>query len=358
MPPISLGSNANIVYFVNEGTPGAPTFGTLKRYDTVTGQRTEIVKMAKTRIDNAQLSHDGQWILFSAHVQGQAELGLARMDGHMLQTLYCAPHGYAVTSPQWTEDQKLVAFDATPAAGVAKLYLLNMVTGSLSTELTPPASGLSYLPRTWLDSTHVLLTGYYPGSASPQQNIYILDTSKGANQQSSDLQLLATVGTQQNSCWDFDSSIDGNIVYIDQCNPTQSGGTSTVQALAASGSASPTTAFSSSTLSINSVRVFEKQNKFLLATTTSGRYKITLGGSNNAIQLASASQGSVGLNMYSQYSWSNVSRDGSMYVLESYASGQNTTYSLFYGSINGGPTSTIASISDGTALAIIGWTTT
>src|SRR6202007_599555 len=56
MPSIPLGSDANVVYFVNEGTPGAPTFGTLKRYDTVTGQKTEIVKMAKKRIDNATLS--------------------------------------------------------------------------------------------------------------------------------------------------------------------------------------------------------------------------------------------------------------------------------------------------------------
>ncbi len=359
MPSFSLGSDANIVYFVNEGTQSAPTFGTLKRDDTLTGQKTEIVKMAKTRIDNALLSRDGQWILFSARVQGQAELGLVRMDGHMLQTLYCAPTGYTITPPQWTEDQKLVAFDATPGTAVAKLYLLNIATGSLSTELAPPASGLSYLPRTWLDYTHILLTGYYPNSASPQQNIYSLDIGKGANQQNSDLQLLATVGTQQNPCWDFDSSIAGNTLYISRCNPTPSGGSSTIQAQQSTGSTPPTTAFSSSTLSINSVRVYDRQNAFLLATTTGALYKIALDGSNNAIQLASVSQGSVGLTAYSQFSWSNVSRDGSMFALENYSSaqGQNITYTLLYGSMSGGSTHTIASINDGTVLEIIGWTT-
>jgi eukaryotic-like serine/threonine-protein kinase len=355
--PMAPGSNANLVYYVNEGTPTAPTFGTLKRYDTVTSQRTEIVKMAKTSIDSAQLSNDGQWILYSAHVQGQAKLGLVRMDGSMAQTLYCAPGGYQITLPQWSLDQKLVVFNLTPSSGGATLYLLNTATGALTTELTPPASGPAYLPRTWLDYTRVLLTSYYPNSASPQQNVYILDTNKGANQQSGDLQLLATAGTQQNACWDFDSSFDGKTIFIDQCNATPSGSSSTVEAQQTSGSAAPTTVFSSSTLAMTSVRVFERQDAFLLATTTTGLYKIALDGSNNAIPLSSVSQGTVGLNRYSQYFWSNVSRDGSLYALESYAQGQNTTYTLYYGSMNGGAAQSFAAISDGTELEITGWTT-
>src|SRR5437773_99514 len=39
MPPIRLGTHANIVYIVNEGTQAKPTFGTLKRYDIVTGSK-------------------------------------------------------------------------------------------------------------------------------------------------------------------------------------------------------------------------------------------------------------------------------------------------------------------------------
>src|SRR5574337_1133598 len=37
MPSITLGTHPNIVYIVNEGTQAQPTFGTLKRYDVVTG---------------------------------------------------------------------------------------------------------------------------------------------------------------------------------------------------------------------------------------------------------------------------------------------------------------------------------
>lgn len=355
--PMTLGSDQNIVYFENQGTPTAPTSGLLMRYDAATGQQTQIFSMAKTNFETAQISNDGQWILYSAHTQGQEELGMVRMDGRMAQTLYCAPVGSQITLPQWSLDQKSVVFDLTPQSGSATLYLLTTATGALVTELTSAAGGLSYLPRTWLDYSRVLLTGYTPNSASPQQNIYILDTNKGADQQSSDLQLLATVGTQQNICWDFDSSFDGKTVYIDQCNSTPSGSSSTVEAQQTIGSAAPTTVFSNSTLGFTSVRVFEKSDAFILAATTTDLYKITVDGTNTAVPLTSVNQGTVGLNRYSQYFWSNVSRDDSLYALESYAPGQNTAYTLLYGSMNGGAAQSFATISDGTELEIVGWTT-
>ncbi|HYL43595.1 MAG TPA: hypothetical protein VEU97_09440, partial [Ktedonobacteraceae bacterium] len=44
MPSMTLGSHATIVYIVNEGTYSHPTYGTLKRYDVVTGSKVEIIK--------------------------------------------------------------------------------------------------------------------------------------------------------------------------------------------------------------------------------------------------------------------------------------------------------------------------
>jgi hypothetical protein len=49
LPTMTLGTHATIVYIVNEGSP-TPTFGTLKRFDVVTGAKVEIVKMANTSI--------------------------------------------------------------------------------------------------------------------------------------------------------------------------------------------------------------------------------------------------------------------------------------------------------------------
>ncbi len=70
---------------------------------------------------------------------------------------------------------------------------------------------------------------------------------------------------------------------------------------------------------------------------------------------------SSGLNSFSQYPWSNVSRDGSMYALQIIKvlnpGTNNISYTLLVGILNGGTPLTIASIADGTTLDMVGWTT-
>jgi len=364
---MSLGNAPNLVYFVNEFKNNASTFGTLKRYDTISGAKTEILKLPNTRINSAQLSADGQWILFSADIAGQVKLSVVRMDGKGLQTLACAPAGAIIRSPQWSVDQKLIVFDESMNLGRATLFLLSVTGGLLQTELTPPASGLAYLPRTWLDNTRVLMTGYIPNSDAPAQNIYILDTTLGPNQQSSTLQTFTSIATL---CWNFDSSFDGKTIFYNQCTPGNPEGSSTVTSQPV-GSSSASQVFSSSTLAINAVRVFDNTNASLLATASNsaqgvsgdhskdGLYKIATDGSNKATLLVQASNGlTPTLNLYSQYFWSNVSRDRNLYALEeSGVQGSNFSYTILYGSMNGGASNIIASISDGTELEVIGWTT-
>jgi eukaryotic-like serine/threonine-protein kinase len=367
---MSLGTAPNLVYFVNEFQGTTSTFGTLKRYDTITGAKTEIVKMQGARIYSAQLSSDGQWILFSATIAGQVKLAVVRMDGKGLQTLACAPAGTFIRSPQWSLDQKLIVFDESPNSGGSTTYLLAVVGGSLQTELTPPASGLAYLPRTWLDFTRVLMVGYLPNSDAVAQNIYILDTALGPNQQSSNLKQFAVVGTA-NPCWNFDSSFDGKTIFFNQCTPGNPEGSSTVEAQSIVSGTPATPVFSSSTLAISAVRVFDNTNTFLLATASNtvvgvsgdhskdGLYKIATDGSNSTTRLVAAGNGlTCALNSYSQYYWSNVSRDRNLYALEEYGTqGSNSSFTILYGSMNGGTPNTIASISDGTELEVAGWAT-
>jgi hypothetical protein len=69
-----------------------------------------------------------------------------------------------------------------------------------------------------------------------------------------------------------------------------------------------------------------------------------------------ASGASTILCQFSQQPWSNVSRDGSMYAFETSTAGNPTTYTLSYGSLNGGkPQSFVSSAAD--KLAVVGWTT-
>ncbi|HEY6542232.1 MAG TPA: hypothetical protein VIZ18_14915, partial [Ktedonobacteraceae bacterium] len=367
LTPMTLGNAPNLVYIVNEFQNNASTFGTLKRYDTITGVKTEILKLSKTRIDSAQLSADGQWILFSADIAGQVKLSVVRMDGRGLQTLACAPAGTIIRSPQWSVDQKLIVFDESPNTGPATIYLLSVTGGSLQTELTPPSSGVAYLPRTWLDNTHVLLVGYIPNTDAPPENIYILDTALGPNQQGSSLQTVTSITT---ACWNFDSSFDGKTIFYNQCTTGSPEGSSTVTSLPV-GSSTASQVFSSSTLAINAVRVFDRTHAFLLATASNlgqsvsgdrskdGLYKIATDGSNTVIPLAQVINGlTPDLNLYSQYFWSNVSRDGNLYALgESGPQGSNFRYVVLYGSMNGGAPISIADIADGTQLEVAGWTT-
>jgi serine/threonine protein kinase len=359
--PLVLGQDPTIVYIVNEGTSNAPTFGTIKSYDTSTDNKAEINKTANTRIDDAQVSSDGQWVLFTAHVAGQSELRVVRMDGQGLQTLFCAQSGAHIFGAQWSLDQKLVVFDVGQDTGGTTIYLLNITNGSLQTELVSTAPGLAYLPRTWLDNKQVLLVGFAQNADAPPQNVYLLDTTKGANQQATDLKQVVSSGQP---CWNFDSSFDSTKLFVSQCTPGQPEGSSSVGVQPATGG-TLNTFLTSSTLAINTVRVIDPNNTLLATannigqgvsgdTSNDGLYKLKTDGSNPFRLTPNNSGETSNLNLFSQYFWSNVSRDSKLYALEmsSFSTGR---FTLMFGSLNGGTPTTFADIS-GTVMEIAGWT--
>ncbi|HET8844174.1 MAG TPA: hypothetical protein VFN35_22090, partial [Ktedonobacteraceae bacterium] len=366
--PLSLGNHPTIVYIVNEGPANAPTAGTVKIYDTVTTKKTEISKINAATIDAAQVSRNRQWVLFTVSVAGRSQLRQVRLDGKGLQTLYCATNGTHITAAQWSVDQKFVIFDELPEAGPPTIYLLNLQDGSIQVEVNSSIpGGISLLPRTWLDNTHVVMTGFVPQSDAPLANVYLLDISKGANQSTGDIQQIFD-SSNSGQCWDFDSNNGGDALYIAQCTPNQPHGSGKITRQAVNGH-SLTAILDSSTLAINSVRVVDPNDTHLLATASD----IGLGASNgdpenDGLYLVKTSDGSFQrllgaksgevctLNTFSQYFWSNISRDSSMYVVQT-TNASAHRYSLAYGKISGGPLTTFADITD-TALAIAGWTTT
>ena len=164
MPPLALGNHQNIVYIVNEFQAQAPTFGTLKRLDVTTGAKTEVVKIADISISDAQISADGQWILFVSVTANQAKLQLVRVDGQALQTLYCATPSSnganpssALSNIEWSANQQLTVFNSYTGAA-SYLYLLNMPNGTLQTEIST-VSGVIDTPLTWLDNTRLYANG-------------------------------------------------------------------------------------------------------------------------------------------------------------------------------------------------------
>jgi serine/threonine protein kinase len=369
---LSLGHDPTIVYIVNESDArGNPTFGTIKIYNTVTGAKKELAKTSSTEVTEAQVSNDGQWVLFVATVAGVSELRLVRLDGQGLQTLLCAPSGVTIRDSQWSIDQLHIIFDEFPRIGEPTVYLLNILTGKLQVEVVPPASGLALVPRTWLDNARVLMVGIVPNSDAPAQNIYILNIANGSNQNASNVtEVFNSSLLPKSSCWDFDTSFDAQSLFIAQCVPGfPTGSSQIVQRPVAGGSS--TTVLTSSTLAFNTVRVIDPHNpSSLLALaadpgpsgpngdpTHDGLYFLNLNTPLSPTRLTDAPADSYSiLNAFSQYFWSNVSRDDTMYALETITPGTNA-YALSYGPLYGGEPTTFASIAD-TVLEIAGWTTT
>jgi hypothetical protein len=127
--------------------------------------------------------------------------------------------------------------------------------------------------------------------------------------------------------------------------------------------------FTSQNMAITAIRSISKTTLLLLInnnatgtnvdTSQNGLWRVNADGSG-LTRLTSSGAGVSGgptlLCPYAQYPWSNVSRDGSKFASQqNSANGQ--TESLLFGSINGGSSTTFASISDGTQLSIVGWTT-
>ena len=116
MKSVKLGKHPTIVYVYNEIPLNTSiAFGHVKLYDVTTGQKTVLVTSGLS-IQHAQVSADGQWVLFLSTIDPRGDphhdsmLQLIRIDGQGLQTLYCLPAA-SYTQPtniQWSTDQKSV----------------------------------------------------------------------------------------------------------------------------------------------------------------------------------------------------------------------------------------------------------
>lgn len=376
MPPLALGNHPAIVY-LPEDTSGniPPAFGRLLRYDVADGRTSEIVKVPDAGLEPAQVSADGQWVLFvadTAEQQGQLrqeKLEMVRLDGRYLQTLYClpveqngSPTPNYLQDVQWSPDQKHIIFSSIIGSSTPVVVLLDLVSGKAQTELVSSDPAVQrYAPAAWLDSTHVYVVGI-PGSPSPQRLLYLLNTTKGANQHSKDLQQV--VDTSQ-YCWDFSGSVDGSQLFTSQCSvphPSDVGtpeqqGPSRISVQSAMGGREQTI-YSSATLAITTVRAVTSTTLLLLIqgagpgvdTGHNGLWKLNTDGSGltrlTTEKLDETSYLGTGV------PWSSVSRDGSMYALEVVMfQGKTGSAVLLFGSMNGGAPTKFA---DGGA--VVGWT--
>lgn len=344
MAPLALGKQNTIVY--SEAL-------VLKRY-TVSTRTTNVIVLGNGAILESRISADGQWVLMHTNISDVGAIQLVRMDGQGLQTLYCAP-GSGFGWMQWSPDNKYVAFIETPGDQSTWTFkLLNVTTGAIHTT-GYDSHNLLYFPLEWLDTTHLYVSSFTPGTVP--SNLYLLNAVTGEKQ------LILQAPPH-----DFDASISVDRTQLYTLQWTGSSGPSSIQVQPATGGPAKTV-YSTSTYAINAMKTASRNTLAFLINNTNadtshnGVWKINTDGtgltkliSNSAI-LSGTGNEEIGFvttfNWGMDAYWANASRDGAYYSLEMFnrSGGSNR---LLVSSINGGAPETIASSPDAT---LIGWTT-
>lgn len=350
MAPLVMGRHANVVYVENPGEGANPTAGLLKRYDPATGSTTVIASMPSP-IYEAQVSADGQWVLFTSTVSNRPAIQLVRRDGQGLQTLYCSarPGQDVAADLEWSPDQHYLAFQE----GGGRVYLLTVATGAYRLEV-PSSNNTFYIPRTWLDTTHLYLM------AGPGEGGYpyldLLDIRTGKVQQVLTLPL---------GCADFDSSIDGTQLFTSECVFSMGlKGPSSIRVQPATGGPA-TTIYSTPTYAITNLRVASRTTLLFVIrntgvgssdTSRNGMWKMNTDGTGLTRLTTQTAGEDILFNRYTQYVWSTVSRDGKSYAVSKEAGPSTRISSLLIGSMNGGPLVAFATEPERGFVAIVGWT--
>lgn len=370
--PLKLGTDPNIVYAINSPY-GKPLSATLQRYDVTTRQTTTIVQLANTYITDAQVSGDGQWILFLAQTDQYYAIQLIRLDGQDLQTLYCAPASIQVAGVLWSPNEAYIVFNLTnPFA----FYLLNVATGLLQdkSSLLPPVDNSSpfsdsYTALTWLDDSRLYMTKLLgvPGNPYPPNGVYLLDFS----QQSNNFQEVANIPSE--TLWSMDKSADGTKLFISHCGGCGQEiftGPSTITVQSMPGGTP--TLLHSSQRAITEIAVVSDSSLLFQVSNTSpdnsvdtsqnGLWKINTDGTgltrlttDGAEERTELRTNFLDFPNYGFVQWSTISRDGIMYAVAQYNFQNNSTF-LLVGNVNGN-SQPLTVPGSGNVSEIAGWTT-
>ncbi|GHO86624.1 serine/threonine protein kinase [Dictyobacter formicarum] len=363
LTPLGTSSPAHqsMIYMQQPGLPvSKDAASALMRYDSETARNIVISQFPGERLGRAQISPDGQWILFVAIAAQKSQLQLIRIDGKFLQTLYCAPLSNATEpsiediywSPYTYADGAHVLFSIENGSQFYQLWLAN---GDIALKIVAPKR---YQLVGWPDALHLYLRD--PGS-----NLYQATIASGQAAPEHNLRQIAlAAGTD---CDDYTIGTDASI-YVShcagkptdcvQCGPLLSGASS----IGRLGDENPF--FVDQFLAVSQIRSVQQH---ILAISLAehpapskpnGLWLIDVSGVQTPKLLCTvdSSMKSITLNESFQDSWSNVSRDGLMYALKTSTLRGPLVDTLSIGSLSSAHLKTVAISPHNATLTVIGWT--
>jgi eukaryotic-like serine/threonine-protein kinase len=172
------------------------------------------------------------------------------------------------------------------------------------------------------------------------------------------------VASTQN-CGSFDSSYDSQLLLLATCHlATPAGGGQPAPLGPTTITSQPASGGSAGTLqtlpqAVTMLRAVTTNTLLLLVenhsgdTSQNGLWEMNTAGTGLA-QLSSDKNNTQSLCPFTQYAWSNVSRDNTYYALQE-VDPKTNTYTMYYGSLGGGAPTQFNRVT-GTQVLLVGWT--
>ena len=204
----------------------------------------------------------------------------------------------------------------------------------------------------------------------PASELFILDTQLGPNQKTSMLQ--PVFNPSNRFCWNADSSYDALSLFTTTCTskftsgpgPSGSQGPSSIAVRSSAGGAAHNI-FTSKTLAITAIRAINPTTLLVLVqnhsfvthvdTSKDGLWEIHTNGTSFT-RLTSDPNVSQAFSPFTQFPWSNVSRDSQHFALQVNDSTHGST-SVLLGSFRSGAPITVATAGGASSVELVGWTT-
>ena len=342
MPSLpSQENHQNLVYLTMNSDKHGNALSAFQRYDISAHQSRNIVNLPPGgSIEDAQISGDGQWILFLAGYLDAAtpphfitKMQMVRLDGQDLQTLYCSTK--PIRGILWFPDASTVVFNLLSPTGVnnqdtpLSMYGLDTRTGDLFPILNATA-GTGYTPLIWVHQYEMPYTMFYATNYQFHEARGPLDTLPG-NLYFFDLNhnppYTPVLTSKTNGCQTYALSPDSTRLFISRCNPASGPqGPSSIQVEEMSNPqhpSSPRTILSQSTLAIFHIAAISNTTLLLdvlnggTDSSQDGIWELNMDGTglrrlttSGVLTSSTFSQPVAGA---CQDPWTNVSHDGQFY---------------------------------------------